>query len=211
MIGPIDKNNKLLIFRDVMVDKCVKLPDMDVASGEHVFVRVEHELLASLFVSALLGLIRVKSGKAVLAGKNMGGDVSGVVSYLGNGHWLPGTGSVERLVGYYAASRGLSVPQVYNEFCRLLHGLGAGYASRMNIKEMTYNTRKRVTTALTLSVPLLMMVLIEPFADLDNEANKFLMNELDRLSADGSSVIVLANEPSAYNFVTEYSFGGADS
>jgi ABC-type multidrug transport system ATPase subunit len=180
--------------------------DVSVLPGEVLWINSENPFELDIFVAFILGLINIKSGKGSVFGKKLvsGKKISalphGIVSYFDIVNWYPELKTIEALINVLAHSRGLQSSFVLTEFKRLLHGIGAAYALNLELNKMTRVTKMLLSTALVMSMPSLIMLLIEPFEALDKDGANFLDKEIKNVARDGSSVFILSgSEPSFYD------------
>ena len=73
---------------------------------------------------------------------------------------------------------------------------------------MSANTKIMVSTAATLSMPRLLVILMEPFTGLDKDGISFISDEIKKTALDGSSFIILSDsEPSIHSKHVKMGFG----
>ncbi|MCX6111756.1 MAG: hypothetical protein NTY22_00485 [Proteobacteria bacterium] len=193
------KIDNLLTMKGVFIHKGVKLPDVTLSSGDVLWIQTENNLQADLFTSFMLGLFEPKVGKAVLAGTDIR-DAKGTVSYIDISRWNPRIDSVETFIKLLAYDGGFQISSVINEFRKILDGMDSGYILNMSFEEMSVSTKNIISTAISLSMPKLIIILLEPFAGLDKKAISFIGGEIKKIVLDGSSFIILSDsEPPVYS------------
>ncbi|MBN1113757.1 MAG: hypothetical protein JXA66_00310 [Oligoflexia bacterium] len=199
----------LLSVRNVVVDKKIHVPDISLCSGEVLWLEVEHELYAEIFVSLLLGLLEPEKGELSLAGRPLGRDVKKLVSYISSGYWLPCLEDLKLMVRILSISLSLQTSMVYDEFRKNSEGLGITYALKMKLAEMKPWTKRRVVTALGMSMPALLVPLVEPFQGLETQESVFLGDRINEYAAEGTSFIILCSEePPVYSKHVKFGTGG---
>jgi len=192
-------SNPLLITSDVELDRGIRIPDMSISSGEIFWLECENHLCADVFASFMLSLLKIKKGDATLSGLNI--DLHkdhSVISYL-NLNWSIYVDDVQKLVKYMAYSGEHKFSSAMNEFKRILEGLGSAYILDMKLSEMTPATKRITSTSISLALPSLIILLEEPFLDIDETGSAFMKKELDNIIADGSSIIIMSESaPPSY-------------
>ena len=193
------KTDDLLIIKDVLISKSLRLPDISLSSGDVLWLQTDNNLQADLFSSFMLGLFEIKKGKATLAGTDISKNTK-TVSYIDISRWNPNAETVETFIKFLAHAAGFQISSVMNEFKRILEGMGAKYALDLNFDKMSVNTKIMVSTATSLSMPRLIVMLLEPFTGLDKEGASFISDEIKKTALDGSSFIILSDsEPPVHN------------
>ena len=194
------KTDNLLTIKDVVINKGLKLPDITLSSGDILWLQTDNNLQADVFSSFMLGLFEIKQGKATLAGNDITRNIK-IISYTDISRWNPKTDTVATFIKLLAHAGNFQISSVMNEFRRILDGMGAGYALNLNTKIM-------VSTATTLSMPRLVVMLLEPFTGLDKEGIAFISNEIKKTALDGSSLIIISDsEPSVHSKHVKMGFG----
>jgi ABC-type multidrug transport system ATPase subunit len=193
-------SEKLFYSRGLYLEGGYVLKDVSVLSGDVVWVNSDNPVELDVFIAFLLGLVKIEEGNANISGRKIKDLPHNIVSYFDIVNWHPKLASINDLVNILAHSRGLQSSFVLNEFKRLLNGIGAGYAVNLSLDKMTRSTKIMLSTALVMSMPSLIMLLVEPFEVLDKEASIFLDAEIKNLANDGSSIFILSGtEPIFYN------------
>lgn len=193
-------SEKLFYSRGLCLEGGYTLGDVSVLSGDLVWVNSDNPMDLDVFVAFILGLVKIKEGRANISGKEIKDIPYDVVSYFDLVNWHPRLASINDLVNILAHSRRLQSSFVLNEFKRILNGIGAGYALNLSLDKMTRATKVMLSTALVMSIPSLIMLLIDPFEVLDKESGLFLDAEIKNIVNDGSSVFILSStEPGFYN------------
>ena len=201
------KTDNLLTIKDVVINKGLKLPDITLSSGDILWLQTDNNLQADVFSSFMLGLFEIKQGKATLAGNDITRNIK-IISYTDISRWNPKTDTVATFIKLLAHAGNFQISSVMNEFRRILDGMGAGYALNLNFDEMSVNTKIMVSTATTLSMPRLVVMLLEPFTGLDKEGIAFISNEIKKTALDGSSLIIISDsEPSVHSKHVKMGFG----
>jgi len=201
------RTDNLLTIKDVVIDKGLKLPDITLSSGDIMWLQTDNNLQSDLFISVMLGFFDIKNGKATLAGNEISKNTK-IISYTDLSRWSPKTETVETFIKLLAHAAGFQISSAVNEFKRILEGMGAAYALNLNFDEMSSNTKLMVSTAITLSMPRLVVMLLEPFTGLDKEGVAFINNEIKKTALDGSSFIILSDsEPSVHSQHVKMRFG----
>ena len=194
------RQDKLLITDGVLIRKDFGLPDLSLSSGDVLWLETENELQADVFISFMLGLLDVKKGKAFIGGSSIKESTRKTISYIDLSMWNPKMDSLEDLVKLLAYDNGFQVSAVMNEFKRLLSGLGTVYATDMNFDEMSIGTKRIVSSAISLAMPQLIIMLVEPFMNLDKDSIFFMEQEIKRIALDGTSIIILSDtQPPVYS------------
>jgi ABC-type multidrug transport system ATPase subunit len=190
------RTDTLLKTDDVFIKKDIRIPNVSLSSGDVLWMEMENDLQADVFVSFMLGLLDVQRGKALIAGGDISKNSPKAVSYIDVSRWNPKIGSPESFIKLLAHANGLQVSAVMSEFRRMLDGLGGAYALSINFEEMNVGTKRMVSTAASLSMPRLIILLLEPFMGLDADGSAFIEHEIKRIAMDGSSLIILSgSEP----------------
>jgi len=201
------RTDNLLTIKDVVINKGLKLPDIMLSSGEILWLQTDNNLQIDAFISFILGLFDIKKGKATLSGNDVTKNVK-IISYTDISRWNPKTENVVTFIKLLAHAGNFQISSVMNEFKRILDGMGAGYALNLSFEEMSANTKIMVSTAATLSMPRLLVILMEPFTGLDKDGISFISDEIKKTALDGSSFIILSDsEPSIHSKHVKMGFG----
>lgn len=185
--------DKLLILDGVSIYKDIKIPDLYLSSGELLWIETQNDLEADVFVSFMFGLFPLKKGRAWFSGMSINKNTDLPISYIDLSRWHPKSDTLEGFVKTMAYAKGMQVSYVLNDFKRILEGVGASYALDLSFDEMRSATKKIVSTCITLSMPQLLMILLDPFTGLDKENSLFLAEQIKKISVDGSSFIILSD------------------
>ncbi|MEI6092380.1 MAG: hypothetical protein WCQ47_01705 [bacterium] len=185
--------DKLLILEGVQIHDDIRIPDVSLSSGEVVLVQTQNDLEADVFISFLFGLFPLKTGKAWFSGASLAEYKHGLISYVDLSRWHPKIDNLEHFIKTMAYAKGLQVSYVLNDFKRILEGAGASYALDLSFDEMKPATKKVVSTCITLSMPQLLMVLLDPFFGLDKDNSLFISEQIKKIATDGSAFIILAD------------------
>lgn len=183
----------LLTFKNVKTTK-YKYPDIMINSGDCVFIESKDILYSNIFISLLLGQIENFEGKIVFADSKCSISNAKKLSYISNSFFFPKVESIDDFVYYTATRKGFKASKVFNDFYRILKLLNIDYVLNIPFNDVNFNSRKKIITALTLSLPMLLIVLAEPFIDLELEAKEVFFDEINKLLIDGSSFVILASE-----------------
>ncbi|MFH1223229.1 MAG: hypothetical protein V1647_02670 [Pseudomonadota bacterium] len=182
----------LLVANNVLLQGGVKIPNLSVLPGDILWLECENNLHSDIFVSFMLGLLKIRSGTATLSGNNI--TLPGnhkVISYFNiTAHKY--MDDVEKMVKLFAHSGGLEFSSAASEFKRILNGIGAGYALSVKSEEIAPATKKIIQTAMSVAMPSLLLLLDEPFTGLDTDGILFLKTELQNLVKDGTAVIIMS-------------------
>jgi len=191
--------------------KNIKLPDLKVNSGDIVFLEAKDLVFSNVFISVLFNQIELEEGKMFFSGSKLSVNNSKKISYISSAFYFPSVNSIDTLLKITAIKKDLKLSLIYNNFYKILKNINIEYVKDMQINDINFNTRKKIITALSLACPMLMIVLNEPFIDLDNETKAYFYKEINNLANEGSSILVLASqeEEEEENTLTyKYSYKG---
>lgn len=189
----VREDKALLTFKNVKTGK-YKFPDILVNAGTCIYIESKDILYSNVFISLLLGQIKNFDGKIVFSDGICSISNSKKMSYISNSFFFPDVENIEALVYYTAICKGFKPSKIYNDFYRILKLLNMDYVLNIPFSDINFNSRKKIITALTLSFPMLLIILSEPFIDIELEAKEVFFAEINRLLVDGSSFVVLASE-----------------
>ena len=182
----------------VVLDGGIRISDISATAGDVLWAEVASSLYTDVFISLCLGLLKPIKGKYRLAGGRVtNSKQKNIISFF-DASWNAGVKDADTFVKMIALSYGEQISTVSSEFKRILIGLGAEYALKLDFNELKPATRSIVSTAATLSMPLLVVMLKEPYYGLEKQGSDFLNNEIARISKDGSLVMVFAGSTPAF-------------
>lgn len=159
----------------VVLDRC----DLEVAAGTIALVAGANGAGKSTLLRCLAGLSSYQGDIAVL-GKRPGAPPAGTVAYLPQSVDLPRAATVAEILSLFRA-RMADVPEGW---------LPSG--ARRAIGELSGGELQRVALAALLAPRPRVLLLDEPTADLDGEAQRSLYAWLSQLRAEGATILVTA-------------------
>ncbi len=188
---------ELIYMEDVVLIGGIRVSNFSASAGDVLWAETASPLYSDVVISMLLGLMRpVKGHYFLAAGKATNRKQRKLISYF-DASWDVGVKDAESFVKMIALNYDQQMSAVSSEFKRIIKGLGAEYALKVNFEELKPATKSIVSTAATLALPFPIVLLKEPFYGLEKNAADFLTSELSRLSKDGALVVIFAESTPA--------------
>jgi ABC-type multidrug transport system ATPase subunit len=188
--------NEILSADNLVMEKGVFVPNFSLNNGEVLWMEMENPNWAKLLLPFFNGLIYPRSGSLSVSNKNFNEikHKEDLISCIYLNQYQAGSVSLNSLVHWIAGSKGTNAAQVWANCKRILALIGSEYVCQVSLNKMAANTLKKVSTAIALSIPKLIIILNDPFLGLEEEAKQYISKEIDTLSKDGSSFVILSQE-----------------
>jgi ABC-type Mn2+/Zn2+ transport system ATPase subunit len=185
-------SSNLLFMEGVELIGGIKLSDISAVAGDIIWTETTSQLYSSVVISMYLGLIDPVKGKYMLAGgKPTNGKQKNLISFFDT-TWDIGVKDAETFVKMIALNYHAQMSTVSSEFKRIIKGLGAEYAMKIEFEELKPSTKSIVSTATTLALPFPVILLRDPYYGLEKNSADFLAAEISRLSKDGSLILIFS-------------------
>jgi len=185
---------ELLSMEGVELTGGIMLSDVSAAAGDILWAGTASSLYSDVVIAMCLGLVKPVKGQYRLAGGKVSNRKQKKLISFFDASWKVSISDAETFVKLIALNYDKQMSTVSSEFKRIIKGLGAEYALQLKFDDLKPATRSIVSTATTLALPLLVILLKEPYYGLEKNAVEFLNSEISRLSKDGS-LIVIFSEP----------------
>jgi len=190
-------NAELICTQDVELIGGIKISDVSASAGDVLWAETSSPLYSDVVVSMLLGLMKPVKGKYFLAsGRVTNRKQRKLISFF-DASWDVGVKDAESFVKMIALNYDQQMSAVSSEFKRIIKGLGAEYALKVQFEDLKPATKSIVSTAATLALPFPIVLLREPFYGLEKYATDFLKSELLKLSKDGSLIVIFSESTPA--------------
>jgi ABC-type Mn2+/Zn2+ transport system ATPase subunit len=201
--------NEILSTESVFLQKGINIPDFTLNGGENLWIETENPDWARLLVPLFNGLLRPQSGRLSITGKDIYQQHPGTGAIKRVDELLcciymnirqPGSLSLNALIRRIAHNKKLNPAQVWAKCREILHAIGCGYACQMEMNGAAAGTVKKICTAITLSIPRLIVVLNDPFFGLDADAQTYIAGQIESIARDGSSILIIAQDKPVCRF-----------
>lgn len=186
--------NEIISAKDVVFAKDLKIPDFSLGSGEILWMEMENPNWAKLLQPFFNGLLIPHSGSFNITGKDLRKIKSckELVSCTYLSSYQAGMVYLNSLVHWIAGDKNSA--QIWATVTRILSGIGYEYTLQVPLETMAVSTIKKISTAITLSIPKLVIILNEPFYGLEEQGKQYIDKEIENLSNDGSCVLILSQD-----------------
>jgi len=180
------------------------IPDLKINPGDIAFIEAKDVFFSNIFVSIIYNQIKLEEGKIIFSGTKPNINNFKKISYISNAFYFPIVNTIDDLIKYTSYRKNQKASFIYNNFYKILKNINLDYVKDMNIESINFNTRKKIITALTLAFPMLLIIINEPFIDIDFETKEYFFQEINDKASEGSAIIILGSDPDKLNYKLTY-------
>jgi ABC-type multidrug transport system ATPase subunit len=188
--------NEILRAQELVLQEKVKIPDFALGGGEVLWMEMENPNWAKLLLPFFSGLLYHCSGTLTVAGKDFNRieHKENLFSCIHISSYQAGPVLLNSLVHWIARRQGCNAAGAWSNCKRILSAIGCEYVCQVFLEKIAANTMKKINTAVTLSIPKLVIVLNDPFFGLEENEKVYISNEIDNLAKDGSSILIMSQD-----------------
>lgn len=189
----LDVQNITKKFKDELVLDDVSF---QLSQGEVILLSGENSSGKTTLLLSAAGLIPVQQGKVILDGWDVQKEpqkLRGQIAYVSQDPSLINSLSVRDNLKYWAAASGLSNQQYKEQSQKLTESLGLESVMGKKINSLSGGMKKRVNLAASLFCTPKLLLLDEPFANVDRETKTAIYALLEGYRKAGCSMILVSH------------------